>query len=83
MRRNLIFIILSVLIVALGVALFMIVRNTAALSFFVVEALLALCLLLLWAFYTRLIKPINTIANGIDLLREQAQGKQSLDYKKR
>lgn len=71
MRRNLIFVILSVLIVALGIALSMIVRNTATLSFFVVEALLALCLLLLWAFYTRLIKPINTIANGMDLLREQ------------
>lgn len=71
MTRNLVFIILSVLIAGLGVALLVIVRGNASSTFFIAEGLLALCLVLLWVFYIRLIKPINTIANGIDLLREQ------------
>lgn len=71
MTRNLIFIILSVLIAGCGVALLVTARDSAGVAFFVAEGLLALCLVLLWVFYLRLIKPINTIANGIDLLREQ------------
>lgn len=71
MRRNVVFILLAVAIVALGVALLITVGNDARGSFFIAEGLLALCLILLWVFYDRLIKPINTIANGIDLLREQ------------
>lgn len=71
MKRNPVFIFLSVLIVIACVALLVIVRHTASSSFFIAEGLLALCLLLLWVFYARLVKPINTIANGMDLLREQ------------
>ncbi|MDE6457039.1 MAG: PAS domain-containing protein, partial [Muribaculum sp.] len=71
MRRNVVFILLAVAIVALGVVLLITVGNDTRGSFFIAEGLLALCLILLWVFYARLIKPINTIANGIDLLREQ------------
>ncbi len=71
MNRKLIFIILSLLIMAGGITILVLSRPTGGPVFYVAEAMLLLCLILLRLFYTRLIKPLDTIANGIDLLREQ------------
>ena len=40
-------------------------------AFYIPQALILLGLVLLWAFYRRIIRPINAISTGIDLLRGQ------------
>lgn len=69
--RSLTFYILSALIVATGIILIILTRGGGGALFYLSELLLALSLVLLWLFHHRIVKPLNTIANGIDLLREQ------------
>lgn len=70
-RATLRLIVPSLLIVAASLWLTAISFRHSATAFYVAQAILLLSLLLLWVFYHRAVRPLNTIANGINLLREQ------------
>lgn len=61
----------AVLLVGAAVWLVVISRENGTRAFYAAQGVLVLALLLLWLFYSRMVKPIGTIANGINLLREQ------------
>lgn len=61
----------AVLLVGAAVWLVVIGREFSSRAFYVAQGVLMMALLLLWLFYMRMVKPIGTIANGINLLREQ------------
>lgn len=61
----------AVLLVGAAAWLVVLSRESGTRAFYVAQGVLAMALLLLWLFYKRMVKPIGTIANGINLLREQ------------
>ena len=61
----------AVLLVGAAAWLVVLSRESGTRAFYVAQGGLAMALLLLWLFYMRMVKPIGTIANGINLLREQ------------
>ena len=61
----------AVLLVGAAAWLVVLSRESGTRAFYVAQGVLAMALLLLWLFYMRMVKPIGTIANGINLLREQ------------
>lgn len=61
----------AVLLVGAAAWLMVLSRESGTRAFYVAQGVLAMALLLLWLFYMRMVKPIGTIANGINLLREQ------------
>lgn len=61
----------ALLLTGSAIALLATTRQAGSTSFYLAQAILLLSLLLLWLFHRRVIKPISTIANGINLLREQ------------
>lgn len=69
--RGLLLSLLAVLIVGASVWLIVIAAHTGTKSFFIAQGVLLLSLLLLWAFYVQVLKPINALATGMNLLREQ------------
>lgn len=68
MRRYGLFIFISMLLVAASVALICVAEGMHGPAFYIAEGIMALCLTLLWLFYVRLARPLNSIADGIDLL---------------
>ncbi len=70
MRLNHIFYLLVVLLLVLcGLLLFYAGSDTKL--FYCVEALVGLALVFLVIFYSRVVRPLRSIANGIDMLRGQ------------
>ncbi|MDE6499029.1 MAG: PAS domain-containing sensor histidine kinase [Muribaculaceae bacterium] len=66
-----VFAVLAALLVGAAIWLVVLTSGAGTKQFFVAQAVLLLAILLLGIFYRRVIRPINTLATGIDLLREQ------------
>lgn len=72
MRIKVLFYILVLLLVIIGGLLCVFTSDTSpVLSFYLVEGILLFTLIFLIFFYRRVVKPIETISGGMDLLREQ------------
>lgn len=71
MKFRRIFIALSVVFFGANIALMWILAGSGNLAFYITEGVVFLSMLLLFFFYGKIIKSFDTIANGIDLLREQ------------
>lgn len=71
MRIKFFFSLLVVLLVVLGVYLGIAFREVQRAYWFVAEGGIVLILVYLSVFYHKLVKPLNTIGNGMELLREQ------------
>lgn len=68
MRRYWLFISISVWLLTASVALVCLTESIHGPAFYIAEGIVALCLLLLYLFYVRLVRPLNSIARGIDLI---------------
>lgn len=72
MRLNVYFWLLTILLLGiLAILTYFVFHTLASGWFFVVEALIFATLFYLIVFYRRMIKPLHSIAGGMDLLREQ------------
>lgn len=71
MRIKGFFFILAFLLLVLGGALLWLAGRMGAAFFYVGEGLVACILIYLLFFYRKIVKPLNTIGNGMELLREQ------------
>ena len=71
MRLKTLFFLLVLLLVAVWVILLVLTLESGKTLFYVGEGVITLSLVLLVCFYRKLVMPLNSIANGIDLLREQ------------
>ena len=72
MKLKFLFLILSTLLVFLwGVVFFIMPVEELGWKFYLVEVMITISLIFLFYFYRKVVKPMNTIANGMDLLREQ------------
>ena len=69
--RGLFWIFSLLLLTILAVLTFFVIRDLSNTMFFLVEGVVLLSIIFLFYFYYRIIKPLNTIGNGMDLLREQ------------
>lgn len=68
--RNL-FITLSALLITIGIFLFAISSSIDSSLFYIAEVFIILCLLFIGYFYKKVIKTLNALANGMELLNEQ------------
>lgn len=71
MRLSPAFIVLAVVLTGACVTLLWLSVGHGNLAFYITEGVILVCVLLLFTFYSRVIKPLDSIAGGIDLLREQ------------
>ena len=71
MRLKTLFFLLSLLLVVMWGILLVLTLESGKALFYVGEGVATLSLILLVYFYRKLVMPLNSIANGIDLLREQ------------
>lgn len=71
MRIKGFFYILVFLLLALGSVLLLLSSQLNAVFFYIGEGLILFILIYLTFFYRKLVKPLNTIGSGMDLLREQ------------
>ena len=69
--RGLFWIFSLLLLTILAVLIFFVIRDLSNTLFFIVEGAVLLSIIFLFYFYYRIIKPLDTIGNGMDLLREQ------------
>ena len=74
MKLKHLFGILVVFLLSLFVILFMLTAGNRGVLFYVSEGMVVALLLFLGYFYGKVVKPMDTIANGMDLLREQDFG---------
>lgn len=68
--KTLFFLLFLLLVVVWGILLSFTLKEGGTLLY-VSEAVIMLCLLVLVYFYRKVVTPLNSIANGMDLLREQ------------
>lgn len=71
MRIKFFFYILALLLIGLGGALIYLLDARQDMHLFLMEGFMALILLYLILFHKKIVKPINSIGNGMELLREQ------------
>ena len=71
MRLRYLFLILAALLTAIWILLFVQTPLHNSKIFYATEAVTLLCLLFLIYFYRKVVKPMNSIANGMELLHEQ------------
>ncbi len=71
MRLKFYFILLSIFILASWVILFYFAVREHGMWFYIAEILLTMTLFVLFIFYRKVVKPMRSIANGMELLREQ------------
>ena len=71
MRLKLLFSLWTIFLVALAVLLALFFGDLRNVKFLIAEGSIFLLLLFLGYFYQKVIKPMRTIGNGMDLLREQ------------
>ena len=71
MRLKVIFgIFASLLVLILGLLIYQ-MASSGSVLFYVTEVLVLFAFILLWLFYRKVIKPLQIIGNGMELLREQ------------
>ena len=68
--KNLFWIFAFLLLVILSLLTSIVVQK-GSWMFYLVEGLIVVAIFLLFIFYKKVVKPLNTIGNGLDLLREQ------------
>ncbi|WP_455590462.1 sensor histidine kinase [Bacteroides sp.] len=71
MRLKGFFFILVLLLLAIGGFFFYLIGKLLPLYFYIAEGLVLFTLIYLIIFYRKIVKPLNTIASGMELLREQ------------
>ena len=71
MKLKFYFLLLALLILAVWGVLFFITIEQRGTLFYITEGLLTVSLLLLLFFYRKVLKPMESIGNGMELLREQ------------
>ena len=71
MRIKFLFNLLVLLLIGLGVYLGLFFRDVQKLYWYIAEGGVVLILIYLWVFYRKIVKPLRTIGNGMELLREQ------------
>ena len=72
MKLRIFFLLLALLLmVAWGLMFFIMPIKEVGWKFYLVEGVITLSLIYLVYFYRKVVKPLDTIANGMDLLREQ------------
>lgn len=71
MRIKFLFLFLVLMLIALGIAIFLWGEGVKPLHLYLLEGGVVLILLYLIPFHRKIVKPMNTIGNGMDLLREQ------------
>lgn len=71
MRIKFFFFILVLFLLGLGGVLLYLARGMQTAHLYIVEGLIAFILIYLIVFYRKIVKPMNTIGSGMELLREQ------------
>lgn len=71
MRLRVFFFILVVILLSLGVFLLTLLMRENNFAFYIAEIAILLSLVFLVVFYRKVLRPLDSIANGMDLLREQ------------
>ena len=71
MKLKFFFFILSLLLLAVWGVLLVLSFKERGMLFYMVEGIITFSLIFLIFFYRKVIKPLDTIGNGMDLLREQ------------
>ena len=74
MKLKYLFGIFVLLLLTVGILLFMMSAESMDVLFFVTEGVILCTLLFLFFFYRKVVKPLDSIASGMDLLREQDFG---------
>ena len=69
--KGLFWILTGLLLTLLGVITYYVFYNLSSALFFLVEGLILITILYLFLFYRRIIKPLDIIGNGMELLKEQ------------
>ena len=69
--KGLFWILSALLLLSLGIVVWFVFYESSRVLFFVVEGLILITLIYLIQFYRRIVKPLQTIGNGMELLREQ------------
>ena len=71
MKLKFYFLLLTILLVAVWSIMLVIAIGRSGWAFYAVEVLITLSLIFLFIFYRKVVKPLQTIGNGMELLREQ------------
>lgn len=71
MRIKVFFLILVLFLLGLGGILIYLSKRMLPLHLYIVEGMILLILIFLFIFYRKIVKPMNTIGSGMELLREQ------------
>ncbi len=71
MRIKVYFLILVLFLLGLGGILIYLSKRMLPLHLYIVEGMILLILIFLFIFYRKIVKPMNTIGSGMELLREQ------------
>ena len=71
MKLKFYFLLLTILLVAVWSIMLVIAIERSGWAFYAVEVLITLSLIFLFIFYRKVVKPLQTIGNGMELLREQ------------
>lgn len=69
--KGLFWILSALLLLSLGIVVWFVFYESSRALFFIVEGLVFVTLIYLFQFYRRIVKPLQTIGNGMELLREQ------------
>ena len=83
MKLKFFFFILSLLLLAVWGVLLVLSFKERGMLFYMVEGIITFSLIFLIFFYRKVIKPLDTIGNGMDLLREQDFSSPSLRWDRR
>jgi len=70
-RIKVYFAILILFLLGLGVTLFYLSGKMIPMHIYIVEGIIAFILIFIFVFYRKIVKPMNTIGSGMELLREQ------------
>lgn len=71
MRIKVYFAILILFLLGLGVTLLYLSGKMIPMHIYIVEGIIAFILIFIFVFYRKIVKPMNTIGSGMELLREQ------------
>ena len=71
MRLRTLFFLLGLLLILAWSILLFFTLNTKSMLLYVGEGVISFSLIVLFYFYRKVVKPLNSIASGMDLLREQ------------
>lgn len=69
--KGLFWILTGLLLTILAVITYHVFYNYSSFMFFIVEGVVLVTILYLFLFYRRIIKPLDIIGNGMELLKEQ------------